>query len=116
MHGIAKKSTRNLMKLTVLVSQILLISTTSNALAQSDDKVFEKWPLAFVCERESTKIVAYLSVIKENGSAIYTGSGGKRALTVSADGIILVTNDPQSGCNGKSLEDLENLGLTLKAE
>ena len=48
MYGTPKKSTRNITMLTVLVSQILLITTTSNVRAQTEDGVFKKWPLAWV--------------------------------------------------------------------
>jgi hypothetical protein len=115
MYGTPKKSTRNITMLTVLVSQILLIATTSNVRAQTEDGVFKKWPLAWICDRDSVKLVAYLSAINEDGSAIYVSATGNRAVVVSADGIIHVKND-QTGCDGMSLEELQSAGLTVKGQ
>jgi hypothetical protein len=81
------------------------------------ETIFEKWPIVIACERGQTTIVGYLSIVKEDGSAIYRTTGARRSIVVTANGKIQKTAGASEGlsCVGRSIEELREKGKTFNA-
>ena len=55
------------------------------------ETTLEKWPIVIICERGQTKLLGYLSSIKDDGHAHYQSLGAKRTIIISPDGKIQKT-------------------------
>ncbi|MEH6583370.1 MAG: hypothetical protein V7754_15645 [Halioglobus sp.] len=95
------------------VSSILLYFPLTTS-AQTHE-ILEKWPITIICQRETAYIFGYLAEVKEDGTAVYLSPNGRQSAVVSEDGTLKSRLASKGGCDGQTIQELREKGLTVEA-
>jgi hypothetical protein len=97
--------------LPVIVVSSLLATLATTSVAQT---LPPDLPLGIVCysQKSRTWVVGYLSMVHENGSAVYRG---QHSVTLNTDRVLVPPKDREVvlDCYGKSLEQLGAMGRLI---
>ena len=73
-------------------------------------EMFKGYPDAIICNEGAARVVAYISAVMNDGSAVYTLAQGSAKVT--PDNIFHRKGVKDKDCDGKSLDQLEKDGQT----
>jgi hypothetical protein len=79
----------------------------SAGIAQAE--MFKGFPDVIVCRVQNAQVVAFIAIVRDDGSAVYKALGGASA-TVTKDRVL--HREGAKDCNGKTLDQLAKDGQT----
>ena len=80
------------------------------AAARADAEMLKGYPDAIICHAGDSRLIAYLAVVKDDGSALYKPLLADFYATVTPDHVF--HHQGTKDCDGKSIAELEKDGQT----
>lgn len=97
------------LKSTVVGVVVGMIVSASSSATPAQAKIFEGYPDAIVCRIADKQAVVYISILQDDGSAVYE-TLSKEVARVTPDRVFHRPN--AKDCDGKTLEQLQQEGKT----